>query len=176
MDNTPAVADGPPTTQRRTLWVLLAALACAVLAVDQATKVWVVAVLTDHPPVPVIDGLIQLNLARNAGAAFSMATGSTVIFSVIAVTVSVIIVRIARRLGSIWWAVALGLLLGGALGNLTDRLLRAPGFARGHVVDFIQFPHFPIFNVADSCIVVSAVLIGLLGLRGIGVDGTRTVA
>jgi signal peptidase II len=85
----------------------------------------------------------------------------------------VTIIRFARRLGSLGWAVALGLLLGGALGNLTDRLFRAPGFFRGHVIDFLEWPHWPVFNLADSCIVTAAALIALLSLRGIGIDGQR---
>ena len=85
----------------------------------------------------------------------------------------VVIIRIARDLGSRLWALTLGLLVGGAVGNLIDRLFREPGFARGHVVDFFQLPHWPIFNIADSCIFCAALLIGWLGLRGIGVNGER---
>jgi signal peptidase II len=163
---------------RLLLPVLLAAVALTVLAVDQLTKYLAVSSLTENVPVPVIDGILQFRLIRNSGAAFSLATGMTWILTLIAVAVTVAIVRIARRLGSLLWALALGLLLGGAVGNLTDRLLRAPGFALGHVVDFIEylkfpFISFPVFNVADSCIVVSAFLIGLLTLRGIAVDGSR---
>ena len=80
---------------------------------------------------------------------------------------------VSRRLGSALWAVALGLLLAGVAGNLTDRLFREPGPMRGHVVDFLRFPHWPIFNVADVCINVAAVLIVVQALRGIGVDGRR---
>jgi signal peptidase II len=160
------------------LAVLLAAIALCVVAADQFTKYLAVRDLTENVPVTVIDGWLQLRLHRNPGAAFSLATGSTWIFTIIATVVSAVIVRVSRQLGSRWWAVALGLLLGGAMGNLVDRLTRSPGFARGHVVDFIEylrFPviDFPIFNVADSCITTAAVLIALLGLRGIAIDGSK---
>jgi signal peptidase II len=102
-----------------------------------------------------------------------MATGATWLLTVVAIAVVVVIVRISRRLGSRGWAAALGFLLGGALGNLTDRLVRPPGVFRGHVIDFLEFPHWPIFNLADSSITVAAVLIALLSLAGIGIDGRR---
>jgi signal peptidase II len=199
MDDSPAVADGnsgatPPDgdpdssgdaggvggagPRRRGLAVGLAVVALLVIGLDQLTKYLVVRDLTENVPVTVIGGWLQLRLIRNSGAAFSLATGSTWIFTIIASVVSVVIVRISRQLGSRWWSLALGLLLGGALGNLCDRLFRSPGFARGHVVDFIEylrFPviEFPVFNVADSCIVVAAGLIAVLGLRGVGIDGRR---
>ena len=180
MEESPAVSDGAPRTPRRGLALLLALVAVVVIGLDQLTKYLVVRNLTPYVPVPVVDGILRLNLIRNPGAAFSLATGTTWIFTVIATVVSVVIVRVSRRLGSVWWAVCLGLLLGGALGNLTDRLFRAPGFGRGHVVDFIEytkfpFMDFPVFNVADCSVVVAAATIGLLGLRGIGVDGRRLV-
>jgi signal peptidase II len=173
MDDTPAVTQQPLATTRRRLPLVVAGIAVLVLTVDQVTKAWAVSALTDRGPVDLVGSLLRLDLTRNAGAAFSFATGMTWIFTLIAVTVAVTIVRLSRRLGSVGWSVALGLLLGGALGNLTDRLFRAPGFAVGHVVDFLELPHWPVFNIADSCIVSSALLIGLLGLRGIGVDGSR---
>jgi len=165
------VGASPASPYRPELAAGLAAIALTVILLDQLSKILAVHGLTGRPPVPVVGTLVQLLLTRNAGAAFSMATGSTWVFTLIAIVVAAVIVRTARRLGSWWWAAALGLLLGGAVGNLLDRLFRAPGFGRGHVVDFIQFPHFPVFNLADSCIVASAVLIGWLGLRGIGIDG-----
>jgi len=178
MDESPAVTDGVARTRPRRLPVLLAAVALVVLAADQVAKYLVVRDLTPDVPYRVIDGILQFRLIRNSGAAFSFATGMTWIFTLIAVVVSAVIVRVARRLGSRTWAVALGLLLGGALGNLCDRLFRAPGFGRGHVVDFIEylkfpFMDFPVFNVADSCVVSAAALIALLGVLGIGVDGRR---
>lgn len=173
--------DGPPDERRRRLSVALAGIAVGVLALDQVTKYLAIRDLADDAPVTVITDWLQLRVVRNPGAAFSLATGATWIFTVIATVVSVVVVRISRRLGSRGWAVALGFLLGGAVGNLGDRLFRAPGFARGHVVDFIEylrfpFMDFPVFNVADSCIVIAAGLIAVLGVRGIGVDGSRTAS
>jgi signal peptidase II len=112
-------------------------------------------------------------VSRNPGAAFSFAEGATVVFTAIAVVVVAVILRVSRRLGSLGWAASLGLLLGGASGNLVDRLFRSPGPGRGAVVDFIDFQVFPSFNVADSAITVGAVLAVLLSLRGIELDGSR---
>jgi signal peptidase II len=165
-------AGGPPV-RRPYLFALVPAIAVVVWAVDQGTKALAVAKLTGRGRIEIIGDALSFELTRNGGAAFSMATGATWILTIVALVVVVTIIRIARRLGSIGWAVAFGLLLGGAIGNLTDRLTRAPGFFRGHVVDFVEFPHWPIFNVADSCISVAAVLIALLSLRGIGIDGRR---
>ncbi len=173
MEDRPAVADGSRRTTSRRLPALVFVTALAVVAVDQATKAWAVAALADGAPVVIVDGLLQLRLFRNPGAAFSFATGTTWIFTIVATVVSVVIVRISRRLGSLPWALALGLLLGGAVGNLMDRLFRQPGFPEGHVVDFLDLPHLFVFNVADASITCAAVLIGLLGLRGTGVDGSR---
>ncbi|SDQ53297.1 signal peptidase II [Quadrisphaera sp. DSM 44207] len=141
--------------------------------IDQVTKVLAVALLEPGRVVPVLEPVLQLRLVRNPGAAFSFATGATWVFTVIAVVVVVAVLRVARRLGSRGWAVALGLVLAGAAGNLTDRLLRAPGFARGHVVDFLELPNWPVFNVADSAICTAAVLVVVLALRGTDVDGRR---
>jgi signal peptidase II len=170
-----------PPAVRRSLVAALGVTAVLVLAADQVSKAWAVAALTGDPaPTPVIDGWLQLRLVFNSGAAFSLATGTTWIFTIIASVVAVLILRIARRLGSRGWALALGLLLGGAVGNLVDRLARPPGVGRGHVVDFIEylrfpFMEFPVFNVADSCIVTAAVLIALLGAREVPIDGRRQI-
>lgn len=158
---------------RRSLTIALSAVAAFVYLLDQVTKLAAVAYLDPGRAVPLVDGVLQLRLIRNPGAAFGMATGLTWLLTLVALIVVVVVVGVARRLGSRGWALALGLLLGGALGNLTDRLLREPGFARGHVVDFLELSRWPVFNVADSSIVAAAVLIGVLGLRGIGVDGAR---
>ena len=112
-------------------------------------------------------------MSRNSGAAFSFAEGATLIFTAVAVTVVVVIVRTSARLRSAAWATSLGLLLGGATGNLLDRLLRDPGFGRGAVVDFLDLQVWPSFNVADSGIVVGGLLAVLLSFRGIELDGTR---
>ena len=149
--------------------------AVLVYLADQLTKAWVSANLESGQPRQLVGTVLQLNLTRNSGAAFSIATGATLVLTVIASAVVVFIVITARRLGSRGWAAALGLLLGGSLGNLTDRMFRAPGPGRGHVVDFLQLPNFPVFNIADSAIVSAAVLIALLAFRGISLDGTRAV-
>ena len=114
---------------------------------------------------------LQFTYGENTGAAFGIGTGFTWIFTAIAVIVVFVIVRTARRLGSVWWAVALGGLLGGAMGNLIDRLTRAPGPGQGYVVDFIALPNFPIFNIADMAITGSAVLMIVLTLRGVDLAG-----
>lgn len=163
-------ARGTALTKPRLLLVLVALLT---VALDLATKLYVVAELEGETPVDVLGGLVTFAVSRNSGAAFSFAEGATVIFTVIAVAVAVVIVRSMKRLQSSAWAVTLGLLLGGALGNLIDRLFRAPGVARGAVVDFIAVPHFATFNVADSGITVGAALAVLLSLRGIELDGRR---
>ena len=125
-----------------------------------------------------LGGLVYLTQWRNVGAAFSFAEGPTLLFSLVAVAVAVVIVRTARRLYSAGWAVTLGLVLGGAVGNLIDRIFRDPGFLRGGVVDFLSVfapdaRAFPVFNLADSAIVCGGILGGLLALRGIEFDGTR---
>jgi signal peptidase II len=158
---------------------LLSLIAVAVLALDIVTKVLAVAQLEDRAPVEVLGGLVYLQLVRNPGAAFSLATGYTWVLTIVAIAVVVVIVRVARRLRSTGWAVALGLVLGGALGNLTDRLFRAPGPLHGHVVDIVSLlaPDgrvWPVFNLADSSIVSGGVLLVLLALLGRELDGTRT--
>ncbi len=137
------------------------------LALDVITKVLVVAELEGRRQLELLGGQLLIRVSRNPGAAFSFAEGATVLFTAVALTVIVVIVRIARRLHSLAWAVSLGLLLGGATGNLVDRILRAPGVGRGAVVDFIDFQVWPSFNVADSAIVTGGVLAVLLSLRGV---------
>jgi len=159
---------------------LLAGIAALVLVVDVLTKVVAVARLEGREPVELLGGAVYLVLVRNPGAAFSLATGYTWVLSLVAVAVVVVIVRISRRLRSTGWAVALGLVLGGALGNLVDRLFRTPGPLRGHVVDVVSLfapdgSVWPVFNLADSCIVSGGVLLVLLALTGRELDGTRTV-
>ncbi len=152
---------------------LLFGVAAAVFVADVITKSIVVATLAPEHEVKVIGTLLTLDLVRNSGAAFSIGTSMTIVFTLIAVGVIFLILRTSRRLRSLPWAVTLGLLLGGATGNLTDRLLRSPGLFRGDVVDWIQLPHWPVFNVADSAIVCGGVLAVLLAARGIRLDGTR---
>jgi lipoprotein signal peptidase len=166
---------GPEEPDRPRRVGLLFGVAAAVLVTDVITKVIVVATLKPLHPVRVVGALLQLDLVRNSGAAFSFGTSMTIVFTLIAVGVIVFIVRTSRRLHSVPWAVTLGLLLGGAAGNLTDRLLRSPGAFRGDVVDWIQLPHWPVFNVADSCIVCGGFLAVVLAARGIRLDGSRDV-
>jgi len=158
-----------PTRHRRRIAVLLA-VAVTVLVTDIITKAVVVATLSDRGPVRLLGGLLKLRVTRNPGAAFSIGPSLTVVFAVIAVGVIVFILRTSRRIQSLAWAVTLGLLLGGATGNLTDRVLRAPGPFRGYVVDWIQIPHWPVFNVADSCIVCGGLLAVFLAVRGVSID------
>ncbi len=177
MQTTPGTSlsdDATPSTaaarnHRITLW---AVVAVATFLLDQGTKWWAQRALSDQRPRDVIDGWLQFRLTHNPGAAFSMGTSYTVVLTIIALVVVVICIKMASRLGSVGWAVALGLLLGGALGNVTDRIFRDPAPFRGHVVDFIELPHWPVFNVADSAITCAAVLFVLLSLRGVHLDGT----
>jgi len=153
---------------------VLVAVAALVLAADAISKAIVVAHLRPDQPVHLIGNVLMLWLTRNPGAAFSVGTGETVVFTVIAFGVIVYIARTARKLYSLGWAIALGLLLGGAMGNLTDRILRAPGLFRGDVVDWIAVTrYYPIFNLADSAIVCGGILTVLLAMRGYHLDGTR---
>jgi len=160
-------------SQRR-VGVLLA-VAVAALADDIVSKTIVVATLSSRSPVRLLGGFLTLIVSRNPGAAFSIGPSLTVVFTAIAVGVIVFILRTSRRIRSAPWAVSLGLLLGGATGNLADRLLRSPGPLRGHVVDWILLPHWPVFNLADSSIVCGGVLAVLLAMRGVHIDGSKAV-
>jgi signal peptidase II len=153
---------------------VLAGVAAFVFAADIITKALVVMHLRPGEPVHLLDSVLMLNLLRNSGAAFSVGTGNTIIFTAIAVGVVIYITRTARNLRSVGWAIALGLLLGGALGNLVDRLFRAPGFLRGDVVDWIEVTRYwPVFNLADSAIVCGGILTVLLAMFGYHLDGTH---
>lgn len=172
----PLIPDPEPDPARRRRLGLLLAASAAVLALDVVTKVLVVARLEDPGrTVELLGGQLLLRVSRNPGAAFSFAEGATVVFTAVAIVVIVVILRVARTLRSAGWALALGLLLGGAAGNLVDRLLREPGIGRGAVVDFIDFQVWPSFNVADSAIVTGGVLAVLLSMRGVEFDGSRKV-
>ncbi len=154
--------------------VVLAIVALCVYAIDQVTKFLVVKNLVEDEQVQVLGQLLQFRFVKNSGAAFSIGSGSTWIFSIVGVGVLIFVIWYAPKIRSVAWAVLFGLLLGGLLGNLTDRLLREPGFGVGHVVDFIQIPLLPaIFNIADVAIVSSMVLFIILTIRGVGLDGRR---
>jgi signal peptidase II len=156
---------------------LMVAVAVLVVTADAVSKALVLSHLAGHPPVRLLGGLITLSLTFNAGAAFSLGTSYTVIITLFVCGVIAIVVHTARRLRSLAWSAGFGLLLGGAAGNLGDRLFRAPGPMRGRVIDWINLPHFPwTFNLADSSITCAAVLIALLALRGLRLDGTLASA
>jgi signal peptidase II len=173
-----ATDPGPASARpRRAAYLALVALAWLVgFAVDQVTKALAADRLADRGDVPVVGSLLQLHLARNSGAAFSTGLQFTIVFSCLAIVATVVVVVIALRARSAVWAVALGLLLAGITGNLSDRVFREPGALRGHVVDFLMLPHWPIFNVADVCITIAAVLIVLQAYRGVRLDGRREAA
>jgi signal peptidase II len=158
--------------------IILALVAGGGYALDQISKALVVHKMAEGDTVRVLGEVLQLHFIRNPGAAFSFGTGLTWVFSLIAAGVVVFVVWFAPRIRSTLWSLVFGLLLGGVLGNLTDRLFREPSFGLGHVVDFIYTPWMmpAIYNVADACIVVSMALFTLLSLRGIGLDGRRTSA
>ena len=172
----PSDADGarrPAVPSRSRLILLFASVAAVAYAIDVTTKVLAVHRLSGKGTVDLVGPWFGLHLTRNPGAAFSTGTAYTGALSVLSIVAVCVVLWVSRRLGSKLWAVALGMLLAGVAGNLTDRLFRDPGPMRGHVVDFLRFPHWPIFNVADVCINVAAVLIVVQALRGIGVDGRR---
>ena len=154
-----------PAHQRH--WRFLYISAWIIFLIDLATKAWAVSVLSNREPVKLIGNFLQLTFVRNPGAAFSFATGSTLIFSLFALSVIGIITFVAPRISHRGWALVLGLLLGGVLGNLSDRIFRSPGFLQGHVIDWIELPHWPIFNVADSAIVIAAGISVVLSARNI---------
>lgn len=153
--------------------VVLWCLALGVVVVDQLTKAWAVTALRGAGRIDLLGHWLGLVLVRNPGAAFSFATGQTWVFTAVAVVVTVIVLRVSRRLGSMWWAATLGLVLGGAVGNLIDRLARDPGIFRGHVVDFIDYGGLFVGNVADIAIVGAAAAIMALSAAGFEIDGTR---
>ena len=168
----------PPVGATRRAVVALATSAAVVFAIDVVSKYLVVARLSDRPPVRLLGGAVYLSLTRNSGAAFSLGTRITFVFPVVTVLVIGWICWTARRLRSALWAVALGMILGGALGNLADRIFRAPGFLVGNVVDFISLfspngQHFAIFNAADSALTCGVILAILLELTGRRRDGGR---
>jgi signal peptidase II len=154
----------------------LAVVAVVAYAIDVATKALAVEKLSGGADVEILGSWLVLHLTRNPGAAFSTGAEFTLVLSAIAIAALVVVLYLSRRVGTRTWAWALGLLLAGILGNLTDRILREPGPLRGHVVDFLMLPNWPVFNFADISINVAAGLIVLQAVRGIGIDGTRPAA
>src|SRR5579862_4101507 len=168
---TPLTAQTPDPPRRVRL---LLAVAAFVIAADAVSKAIAVSHIREYTYIHLIGNLLMLTLTRNGGAAFNLGgTGMTIVFTAIAASVIAYILRASRNLGSVSWAITLGLLLGGATGNLLDRIFRAPGFLRGDVIDWIQLPHWPVFNIADSSIVCAGVLVVLLSMRGVRLDGHR---
>lgn len=153
----------PPTKH----WKRLYAIAWAVWLFDFATKSWAVNSLDSRNPVNVIGDFLQLTLYKNPGAAFSLAEGFTIIFTLIAISVVGVIAYYSTKITSKGWSIVLGLALGGILGNLSDRIFREPGFFVGHVIDWIQIPNWPVFNLADSAIVVASAIAVILSVRNI---------
>lgn len=155
---------------------LLLGVAALTLAADQGTKAWALHALGDGQPRQLIGSLLSLRLIANPGAAFSMAAGQTWIITLVAVAVGVFVATQVRRIRNTWWALGIGLILGGLLGNLGDRLFRPPSFGQGHVVDFIDYAGFFIGNVADIAIVGAAGLMVLLSARGVPYDDAQPAA
>ncbi len=178
-------ADGGTQTEEpqvalppRKAW-LFAIVAPIVLVADLVTKQLALSALEGEQPVRVLGGLFYLQIVRNPGAAFGMATGMTWVLTLVATAVVIGIIWVMPKLRSTGWAIGLGLVLAGALGNLLDRFFRAPGALHGHVVDFLSpfAPNgeaFPVFNIADSSICVGGALIVLVALLGRDYDGSRT--
>jgi signal peptidase II len=175
-------ATEPPTPDEplppRRSWII-AIVVPIVLAADLITKQLALSALEGEQPVRVLGGLFYLQIVRNPGAAFGMATGMTWLLTLIALAVVIGIIWIVPKLRSVGWAIGLSLVLAGAIGNLLDRFFRAPGALHGHVVDFLSpfAPNgeaFPVFNIADSSITVGGALIVLMALLGRDYDGRRT--
>lgn len=163
----------PPAAVRRTRLTLFAGVAALIYLADLLTKIVVVAFLEEGDPVPIGGTSVSLRLIRNPGAAFGLGVNLTALFTAVTVLVVGAVLASSRRLGSRPWALTLGLLLGGALGNLTDRLARSPGALSGHVVDFVEIPGWPIFNVADLSICVAGGMMIVLAIRNVPLDGRR---
>jgi len=141
--------------------------ALIIIALDLATKIWAVARLENQPEIKVIGEFLKFSFTRNPGAAFSFGTGITWVFTLIAIAVSSAILLMSKTVTNKAWAIALGGLLGGAVGNLIDRIFRSPEVFQGHVVDFISLPNYPMFNISDSAVVLSAIAMVILSLRGV---------
>lgn len=166
---------GAAPVERRRLRLIVALVAVAGLAADIATKIIAVTQLEPLASVRLLGGLLTLRLIRNPGAAFSQGQRFTYVFAIAGIIVlAFVIIKLVPRIGHPAWAVAIGLLCAGVAGNLTDRLVRPPGPLRGHVIDFLELPHWPIFNVADMCITAAAIMIMFLSVvKGISITGQR---
>jgi signal peptidase II len=164
----------PPLEVRKRNLVIVGLTAAGVYGADLITKILAVQKLENEDSVEIVGSLFQLDFTRNAGAAFGIGVGMTIVFTALSLVVIGVVLRTANRLGSTWWAVVFGLVLGGALGNLTDRLFRSPGFMRGEVVDFLHLKNWPVFNLADTAFCIAGGIVFLLVLRNIPLEGRRT--
>jgi signal peptidase II len=142
----------------RARYVLIGVALLVIVALDQLTKTWAVRALADAPIV-VIDEWLEFHLAKNSGSAFGRFQNFTPVLATLAIIVAVVLVRMARKETDRIMLVGLVLILGGALGNITDRIFREPGFMRGHVIDYVAVGPWPLFNVADSCVTIGAILL-----------------
>ncbi len=159
-------AEGRTALTVRT-WRTLFSVAWFVWILDLATKIWAVNTLSDRSNIKVLGSFFQLTLVRNPGAAFSFATSATIFLTIFSIIALLTVLYFSPRITSQGWAVVLGLVMGGIIGNLIDRIFREPGVLRGHVIDWMQLPNWPIFNVADSAIVIAALLAMVLTARDI---------
>ena len=166
-------SDADQRPRRRPL-ALFFGVAVTAYLLDLGTKILAVQHLDPQRPMALLGDFLQLTLVRNPGAAFSTGTSYTLVLSLVAVGAVLVVLWLSRRLGDRLWAFGLGCLLGGVLGNLTDRVFREPGVMRGHVVDFLELPNWPVFNIADICINVAAGVIILQAFRGVSYTGERS--
>ena len=161
-----------PVVGRSRLYAAIAGTAVVTVVADQVTKMWALRALTPGLPRPLIGDWIQLNLIRNSGAAFSLGNQVTWLLTALALVIVAGVLVGARRVGHRGWALTFGLLLGGALGNLLDRVFREPGLFRGHVVDFLDYFGLFIGNVTDIAIVLAAALVALLTAKAVPLRGS----
>ena len=148
-------------------------LAWTIFIIDFVTKSWAISYLSQREPVNLIGSLVKLTFVKNSGAAFGIATGATIILSLFAFAVGATIIRYAAMVSSRGWMAVMGLVLGGVMGNLTDRIFRSPGLLRGHVIDWIELPHWPVFNIADSAIFIATGIAIVLTARNISPLGKK---
>ena len=149
---------------------LFIAVTTSIFALDLATKNWAESELKFREPIKVIGEFLKLNYSTNSGAAFSLFTDATVFLSSLKLAVVGFIIFYIKRVSRPVWALGFALLLGGVLGNLYDRILRPPGMWRGEVVDWIELPNWPTFNIADSAIVCAGILMTILAMRNIQIN------